>query len=172
MLAGGGSGGPVSAPHIAVNDPDSFSLLRLLAHVHGHIGWLAAAALVHPAIVLRKPRRRAHWAVGSSVALVTLAVALGMNVYGEYGARLKQTIFLRAPVYGWMFERKEHLAFGAAALTYAGALLYVAARRSLADAPEDAQRFQRVAALAFALAAPMAVVAATIATMVAAYRTF
>ncbi|MDB5220684.1 MAG: hypothetical protein JWO86_8611, partial [Myxococcaceae bacterium] len=26
---------------------------RLMEHVHGHLGWLAAATLVHPAIVLR-----------------------------------------------------------------------------------------------------------------------
>jgi hypothetical protein len=79
--------------------------LRLMEHVHGHLGWLGAALLVHPAIVLRSRTRRAHLAVGLATGLVTVAAAMGVWLYGAYRERLKQGIFMHAPSVGLLFER-------------------------------------------------------------------
>ena len=37
-----------------------FDAARVGEHIHGHLGWLAAVALAHPAILLRQLGRRAH----------------------------------------------------------------------------------------------------------------
>jgi hypothetical protein len=143
--------------------------LKLAEHVHGHLGWLAAATLAHPAIVLRSRTRRAHLAVGLSTSMVTVAAAIGMWLYVAYRERLKQGIFLRAPSIGLLFERKEHLAFGAVVLAWAGAAAYVAAMRAT-----DATRplLRTIAFRAFCGAAALALLVAVLGTVVAVYRTF
>lgn len=148
--------------------------LRVLQHIHGHLGWLAAAALVHPAIALRVPRaredrplRRAHWAVGLPTLLVTIVFGLGAGLYPQYTKRIKQTIFLDSPAVGYLFERKEHLAFGALAFAWAGAVAYLMAQR--AGGPRGV-RLSRLAARVYAMAAAAAIVAAGLATWVAAFR--
>lgn len=143
--------------------------VRLVEHVHGHAGWLAAATLVHPAIVLRNPKRRAHLAVGLSTGFVTVAAAIGVWLYDVYRERLKQGIFLSAPSVGWLFERKEHLAFGAVLLAWAGAAAYYGATR----ASEKTSALLRVLAFrAFALAAAIAILVAVLGTIVAVHRSF
>lgn len=145
--------------------------LSLAAHVHGHLGWLAAAALVHPAIVLRPApgaaaQRRAHLAVGLATALVTVASALGAWLYGPYRESVRRLVFLEAPALGLLFERKEHLAFGAVMLAWAGAAAYAAALR-----PSPASvALRRTAHRAFVGAALLAAAVAAMGTVVAAYR--
>ncbi len=143
--------------------------LRIVEHVHGHLGWLAAVALVHPAILLKHPSRRAHLSVALAVAMVTLVGALGISLYGAYRDTLRQGIFTHAPALGYLFERKEHLAFGAILLSWAGGLAYAAATRA-----DGASRllFRRTAHWAFVAAAVLACCAATLGTIVAAYKTF
>jgi F0F1-type ATP synthase membrane subunit c/vacuolar-type H+-ATPase subunit K len=143
--------------------------VRIQEHVHGHIGWLAAIALIHPAVVLRRPKRKAHLAVGLSVAIVTLAAGLGVSIYGDYRDRLRQSIFQHAKVVGYLFERKEHLAFGAVLLAYAGAVAYAVATRVEGDARD---RLRKAAHWSFVAAAAMAVVTAALGTVIAAYKTF
>jgi hypothetical protein len=143
--------------------------LRLQEHLHGHLGWLAALALVHPAILLRRPKRKAHLSVVLSAGLVTAVGAWGVILYPEYRERLRQPIFLHAPLYGYLFERKEHLAFGAIVLAWAGLATYLAAARG--EGPLVTS-LQRASHLAFVAAAGLAVAAATLGTVVAAYRTF
>lgn len=147
----------------------SLDPLRLVAHVHGHLGWLAAAALVHPAVVLRRPERRAHVAVGTSVLLVTVAAALGAWLYPSYRESLRALVFLDARSLGLAFERKEHLAFGAVLLAWAGGAAYVSALRA-----QDATRvvLRRTAHRAFVAAAVLAVVVAVLGTSVAVVRGF
>jgi hypothetical protein len=143
--------------------------LVLLEHVHGHVGWLAAAALVHPAILLRDPRRRADLSVALATLLVTVVASAGFYLYGDYRERLKQGIFLKAPTIGWLFERKEHLAFGALALAWAGALSYLGARA----ATEPLRPKLRVLShRAFVGAAVLSIAVAILGTIVASYRTF
>ena len=140
---------------------------RLLAHVHGHIGWLAAAALLHPALILRDRRRRADAAVASGPLLASLTACLGFIVYGPYRERVRRPLFAETEAWGWMFERKEHVAFAAVALAWAGALAYAGALRA-----DDAVRAPlRIAAhRAFVAASALAIVAATLGTCVAAVR--
>lgn len=143
--------------------------VRIQEHVHGHIGWLAAIALIHPAIVLRRTKRRAHLAVGLSVGMVTLAGGLGVSMYADYRDRLRQSIFQHAPAIGFLFERKEHLAFGAFLLAWAGAGAYLAAMKLEGDTRE---RLRRAAHWSFVAAAAMALVTAVLGTVIASYKTF
>jgi hypothetical protein len=143
--------------------------VRIQEHVHGHIGWLAAIALIHPAIVLRRTKRRAHLAVGLAAGIVTLAGGMGAYIYGDYRDKLRQSIFQHARIIGYLFERKEHLAFGAVLLAWAGTLAYVGATRVDGDTRE---RLRKVAHWSFVAAATMAVVTAALGTVIASYKTF
>jgi hypothetical protein len=150
--------------------PDAVpTALRVAEHVHGHLGWLAAAALVHPAVVLRRPERRAHLAVGLAAGVATIAAAIGVALYPAYRERLKASIFAGAPAVGFAFERKEHLAFGAIALAWAGAAVYAA---SFGAGPAIRRSLHRAAHACFVVAAVFAVVVAMLGTWVATYRTF
>jgi len=143
--------------------------LRLLEHVHGHLGVLAAALLVHPAIVLRDRRRRAHLAVGLATATVSAGAALGAWLYVAYRAELKQQIFTHAPSIGLLFERKEHLAFGAVVFAWAGCVAYFAALRAT---PELRLALRTIAFRSFAASAALAVVVAVFGVVVAVYKSF
>jgi hypothetical protein len=147
----------------------SLDPLRLAEHVHGHLGWLAAALLVHPAIVLRHRTRRAHLAVGLSTAAVTIGSALGAWLYVAYRERLKQQIFLGSPAVGFLFERKEHLAFGAVLLAWAGCAAYFAAPRAT---PEVSLTLRTIAFRSFVGSAILAIVVAVLGTIVAVYKSF
>jgi hypothetical protein len=137
--------------------------------VHGHLGWLAAIALVHPAILLRRAKRRAHLAVGLAVGVVTLVGGLGAAMYPDYRDKLRQSMFQHAPSMGYLFERKEHLAFGAILLAWAGGVAYLAAMR-LDGEPRD--RLRKAAHWSFVVAAALTVVTAALGTVVAAYKSF
>jgi hypothetical protein len=143
--------------------------LRIREHLHGHLGWLAVLALAHPAVLLRNHRRRAHLSVALAVGVSTLAAAVGISLYGPYRERLRQPIFASARSVGYLFERKEHLAFAAVLLGWAGAASYFGAI-SAADGVRDPLR--KAAHCAFVAATACALIAATLATVVATYRTF
>jgi hypothetical protein len=142
---------------------------RLVEHVHGHAGWLAVAALLHPTILLRDSRRRADLSVVLAVAFVTSVGAAGVWLYGEYRDRIKQQIFIHAPTIGYLFERKEHLAFGAILLAWTGTIAYFGAR-SAEGATLRALR--RTAFYAFAASFVLALASAVLGTIVASYKTF
>ena len=68
-----------------------------------------------------------------------------------------------------MFERKEHLAFGALIFAWVGAIAYAASsKRDLPFAPG----LHRLAHRAFVVAALLAAIVALLGTYVASYRTF
>src|SRR5262249_32749606 len=92
-------------------------IVRLLERVHGHVGWLAALALAHPALLLRRPRRNVLGVATAATVLVTLAASLGALLYPAYRGSIKPLLFATAPAAGALFERKEHL--GVAALVLA-----------------------------------------------------
>lgn len=142
---------------------------RLAEHLHGHLGWLSGAALLHPAILLRNKKRRAHLSVALSTALVTLTGVVGATLYGPYRDRLKQGIFLEAPQIGLLFERKEHLAFGAILIAWSAALAYVVAQ-SARDSLRDTLR--TYAFRAYVVATALTVITAGLGTVVAWYKTF
>ena len=132
--------------------------LRVVEHLHGHSGWLSAVALLHPAIVLRRNRSGA-WAVGLSTTFVTLTAAVGVWLYTPYREHLRQHLFQQAPSIGYLFERKEHLAFGAVLFAWVGALAYLGQKRTLSHR-------------AFIAAASLALAVACLGTVVASYRSF
>jgi hypothetical protein len=150
-----------------------FDPLRLCEHVHGHLGWLAVAAAVHPAILLRPRKDRAGRQATLSVALAaavpTLAGALGVAMYPAFRQTLRQPLFAQAPTIGYLFERKEHLAFGAIMLAWAGAAGYAG---SLRASGEIRWALSRAAHVAFVAAAGMALVAAVLGTIVSSCKTF
>jgi hypothetical protein len=145
-------------------------LLRLTEHVHGHLGWLAAALLVHPAIVLRDRRRRAHLAVILSSSVVTIASGIGAWIYVAYRDQLRHAIFVSSPTMGLLMERKEHLAFAALVFAWAGTAAYFGAPR----ATEEKQRetLRTIAFRAYACSAVLAFVVAVLGTIVAVYKSF
>ena len=142
--------------------------LRVLERLHGHAGWLGAALLVHPAIILRDRRRRANVAVALSTGLITVIAGVGMWLYVSYREQLKRQIFIDDASAGWLFERKEHLAFGAVVLAWAGGAAYFTAER--ADAHRDALR--TTAHRAFVASAALALTVAALGTYVAIVRSF
>jgi hypothetical protein len=147
----------------------ALDVVRVAEHVHGHLGWLSAAALLHPAILLRNPRRKAHLSVGLSTGFATCVGALGAWLYGPYRDRLKQHIFIEARWVGLMFERKEHLAFGAILLAWAGASAYAAA---IGARPTLQAQLRAFAFRAFVLSSALALVTACLGTLVASFKTF
>ena len=141
--------------------------LRALEHAHGHVGWLTALSLVHPALLLRSPRRRALAVCAASTALATAAGALGALLYPDYRVAIKPALFAAAPVVGFAFERKEHFGVAAVALAWVGLLSHRAACRHRGE-PEPA----RTAFVAYAGAAVLALLTAALGTFVSVERTF
>ena len=72
---------------------------RLFESIHGHLGVLTVAALVHPALLLRQGKpltRRNRWAVGLSTAFTLAVYGTGIAMYGAYRA----LVHLRGRGYG------------------------------------------------------------------------
>jgi hypothetical protein len=145
-------------------------LARVAEHLHGHLGWLAAIALVHPAVFLRGRERPAHLSVTLSVVLATLAGALGASLYPAYREKLRQVLFVQSPGVGYLFERKEHLAFGAVVLAWVGALSYAASFEQTDVGIRNAMR--KAAHWSFVASALLSMATALLGTIVASYRTF
>jgi hypothetical protein len=145
--------------------------VRLLEHIHGHVSWLATLALLHPAILLRKPRRRALWAAGLATLLCSVGAAIGAVIYGEYRAQIKPLLFAEAPSLGWAFERKEHLGTAVVMLAWTGFAAHVAVGPSPTE-NGDGGRWARLAHAAYVAAAAAALVAAGLGMAVACQRSF
>jgi len=144
--------------------------LRLLERLHGHLGVLAIASLLHPAILLRRGKRRAHLAVASAALLPVLTAGLGTYLYPAYREQLRRDIFVESLALGNAFERKEHLAVGAVLLAWTGAFAYLASFRTEDSARAD--RAARASVVAFTLSFVLATVAAVLGTMVASHKSF
>jgi hypothetical protein len=138
--------------------------LRALEKIHGHTGWLAAAALLHPAILLRRRERKARLSVVLAPATLTVAAVLGLQLYSPYRLQLKQRLFVEAPTIGWLFERKEHLAVAALSFAWFGCIAHLSAwhvERPTRD------RLAGLAHHAFVVATVLSVVVAVIGVTVA-----
>lgn len=125
------------------------ALLRLLESVHGHLGALAAVALVHPAFFLwsgRPATRGVRLSIALTALLITAAYFFGIGIYGDYRATVKRPLFRDSVTAGLLFETKEHLAFVSLMLAL-GAIL-----PSLARGPEGASQ-RRMAARLWAASA-------------------
>jgi hypothetical protein len=143
--------------------------LRVLERVHGHLGWLSAAALLHPAIVLRNPKRHAKLSVVLATSFVCATGALGAYVYPEYRRLLKQHIFREAAAVGWMFERKEHLAVGAMAFALAGCVAHLSLR---SFGEREQANIARLAHRSFVVSFALTLAVAVLGVAVASFKSF
>ena len=142
--------------------------LRVLESVHGHAGILACAALIHPAILLRRGRplsRGMKISVIATGVVTTLAFGLGLALYEDYRATIRRRLFERAPDVGFLFETKEHLAWAVLCLTLGATVAALVA-------PREAKRVRQSAAVAYAAAAVLACIVASLGTWVAAVEGF
>lgn len=142
--------------------------LELLASVHGHLGVLASAALLHPSISLRHGRplaRGMRWSIGLTAAFTVLAFSLGVAIYEDYRELVKRGLFVESRAAGLLFETKEHLAYVVVALTVGGAVCALAA-------PRDEPRLRQLAAVLFVSAALACLCVVVIGVYVAAVRGF
>jgi hypothetical protein len=141
--------------------------LHLVARAHAVAAWVATAALV-VAIPLQIRARRGRVTLAISVAAaiaVTLAGGLGVLLEATYRAKIRQRLFVQSPTLGWLFERKEHLAFGAIVLAWATLSTMVAAR--LSRDPARAADLRAAARLAAIASAGLALAASVMAAIVA-----
>jgi hypothetical protein len=145
-------------------------LLRVLERIHGHLAWLSVVALLHPAILLANPKRRARLAVSLTTLSVAVTAVLGATIYPEYRSRIKQHIFIEAPRIGWLFERKEHVAVGAVALAVAGCIAHLSLPLFAQD--ETRVTVARLAHRAFVASFVLALVTALLGMVVASFKSF
>jgi alpha-beta hydrolase superfamily lysophospholipase len=143
-------------------------VLRILEHVHGHVGWLSALALAHPAVLLRRPRRDVFGVAIAATALVSVAAALGALLYPSYRTGVKPLLLAATPAVGALFERKEHLGAAALVPAWIGLLALTLARRRDAATGD----LGRLAFVAYSGAAFAAVIAAGAGLIVGAHRSF
>lgn len=142
--------------------------MTLLEAIHGHVGVLAMAALLHPPLLLwsGKPlSRNARISLAASLALVALAFALGLWIYPEYREQVKPELFRSHVREGLLFETKEHLAWIA---------LVTATGAGLAGlvAPPRAAQVRRIAARVFLGAALACVLTVALGTWIASVQSF
>jgi hypothetical protein len=141
---------------------------RVLESIHGHLGVLAVAALLHPAILLRRGlplSRGARWSVGLTTLVTLLAFGLGVGIYEQYRATVKRGVFLESRAMGFLFETKEHLGFAVAALALgAGVAAWLA--------PPAAVSVRRACAAAYAAAALLCAIVVVLGTLVASTHGF
>lgn len=110
-------------------------LFALAERLHGHLGWLGLAVLLHPIITLRKRRgfsRGTRLTVALAAVLMFLPYAVGWSIYPTYRSQVKPLLLRESVPWVLAFETKEHLAFLALALTLGGAgALLVDGRREV-----------------------------------------
>lgn len=140
--------------------------LHLLARAHAVAAWLATSALALALpLLLRAHRGRLTVAISAvAAAAITLCGGLGVLLDATYRSRIRQQLFVRTPSLGWLFERKEHLAFGAIVLAWCTLSTMVAAQ--LSRDPRRASDLHAAARVAGIAAAALALAASVMAAIV------
>ena len=101
--------------------------LRALTMAHGALAWCGIVALIASislfgveraggGAISGSRRRAANWLLFVGIASGAIAFATGAMLHAPFQSRLRQRLFLASNTLGWLFERKEHVAFGALAL--------------------------------------------------------
>jgi hypothetical protein len=141
---------------------------RVLEAVHGHFGILAIAALLHPAILLRRGSplsRGARWSIALTTLATAIAFGMGVGIYEHYRATAKRVIFLEDRTIGLLFETKEHLGFAVIALALGACLAALVA-------PRSAVGVRRACALTYVAASILCGVVVALGTLVASVQGF
>ena len=95
----------------------------LFARLHGHLGWLGLAVLLHPILLLSRGgalSRLGRLTVWLALALITAPYAAGLLLYPTYRSAVKPALISSALPWAMAFETKEHLAFFTVVLTLSG----------------------------------------------------
>ena len=74
-------------------------LYSLLTRLHGHLGWLGLALMLHPVMSLGRPgrpTRSTRWSAWLAAAFVSTPFALGWLVYPTYRAKVKPALLVDA----------------------------------------------------------------------------
>src|SRR5262245_25052439 len=123
--------------------------LRIWETVHGHLGVLAAIALLHPAVLLRRGAPLGHgatWSVALTTVVTLCAFAMGLFIYGDYREVAKPELLSSDVATGMLFETKEHLAWAVVSIALGAGVAALAA-------PPQATEIRRATAVAYAVAA-------------------
>jgi hypothetical protein len=136
--------------------------LRTLVQIHGALAWVSLAALAAAvfAVWRRRPRGALLVALAASLGVATFVTGAMMHL--PFQVKLRQRLFLASVTLGWLFERKEHAAFGALALSLGGVLALWASRlaeRGGGEAAKAAPELRRAGALALSAALAFEVLA-------------
>jgi len=141
------------------------SALRMLVQVHGALAWLSVLALAGALLVARWRPALVTRVVPAAVALGAAAFVTGVMLHGPFQRQLRQRLFLSSSALGWLFERKEHVAFGALALSGCGLFaLWASVVAARGAAPAAALRRAYLLALGAALAFEVFALVVSIAT--------
>jgi len=99
-------------------------MYALLERLHGHLGWLGLAVLLHPVITLRRSviTRRCRLSVILAAMLISAPSILGWWLYPTYRQQVKPSLIMRSENWALAFETKEHLAWFALVLTWSGVM--------------------------------------------------
>ena len=150
----------------------SAELLRAIERAHAVSAWLATAALI---VTLWFAWRGAvarwvTWLTATTTGLLlALTTGLGFALHDPYRAQLRQRLFLDSASLGWLFERKQHVAFGALMLSI-GALASLALLRRAEARGGDAglaRDLRRAVAIGWTAAALLALFASVASALVA-----
>ena len=101
-------------------------LFQVMERIHGHIGILALAVLLHPVLTLprrSKISRGMRWTLWLAVLLLGLTYALGWWIYPDYRLLEKPDLIRQHIVLAKLFESKEHLAFFSLVCGFSGAAI-------------------------------------------------
>ena len=142
--------------------------LRFLEAIHGHFGILAAASLLHPAILLRRGQqlsRGSRWALCLATAFAITAFSFGIGIYESYRTTVKRGLFLIYPRAGFLFETKEHLALVVVSLATGGLICALLA-------PPEARSLRKAAAASYFSAFVLASLVCVLGTYVAGVHSF
>lgn len=131
----------------------SAEALRSLAEVHAALAWGAVIAAIAAAVALGLRRGGGAALAVAAAALAVATFVTGAKMHGPFQARLRQKLFLSSTALGWLFERKEHAAFGALALSLCGAIALLAERWARRAGGETAVPLRRAGLLAIGAAA-------------------
>ncbi len=111
-------------------------LYALAERLHGQLGWLGLAVLLHPVISLRSPisSRGARLSAVLALLLTALPYAIGLAIYPTYREQVKPGLAQASGGWALAFELKEHLAFFTISLVLGGTVVLLTGQRQPARA--------------------------------------
>ncbi len=135
-----------------------------------HVGVLAAVALLHPAILMRRGQqisRGMRWSIALSTGFAIAAFSLGIGIYESYRSTIKRGLFLIDVKSGLCCSRrKSDLQLLVVVSLATGALICALV------APKEARSLRQAAAAAYLSAFIVATIVCVLGTYVAAVHTF